>query len=299
MHAYYVDERLVEVAVCYGIMDTAMPPFPMTVHQLLSFNLGGAEITGDAEGLNAPVIATAMTEGGRRLGKGPGRIVFVYMITGAMNRVLGLDPTTLVRPRAIEAGESAVIDRLLPELVRVRNDRRAIAETIDAHFRAAFDNAPPPDAADAALALIACEAETSVPAMANRLGISQRTLQRRFRNRFGCSPSRYLRHLRLIRSHPGSLRDIAWSHVPPELDYFDQPHWLRDLREIYGTNPTELQGHQQADWQPYPPGCFDPDGAVSQDWQGAYFARMRALWIGRRRELVAGLANHGSGSGSI
>lgn len=299
MHAFYVDERLVEVAICYGIMDSAMPPFPMTVHQLLSFNLGGAEITGDAEGLNAPVAACAMTEGGRRLGKGPGRIVFVYMITGAMNRVLGLDPATLIRPRAIEPGESTVIDRLLPELIRVREDRRAIVETIDAHFLAALDDAPLPDAADAALGLIVCEAETSVPAIASRLGISQRTLQRRFRNRFGCSPSRYLRHMRLLKSHPGSLRDIAWSHVPPELDYFDQPHWLRDIREIYGTNPTELQGYQPANWQAYPPGCFDADCLASQDWLEAHFARMRALWMGHRRALIERLASHCGGSVSL
>ena len=291
MHAYYVDERLVEVAVCCGIMDTAMPPFPMTVHQLLSFNLGGAEITGDAEGLNAPVAACAMTEGGRRLGKGPGRIVFVYMITGAMNRVLGLDPATLVRPRAIEAGESTVIDQLLPELVRVRNDRRAIVETIDTHFRAALDDAPPPDAADAALALIACEGETSVPAMANHLGISQRTLQRRFRNRFGCSPSRYLRHLRLMRSHPPSIKDMAWSQVPPELDYFDQPHWLRDIRKIYGSNPTELQNLQKANWNYYLPGRFDKPEATSQDRMAAHFAKMRKIWIGQRKTLIEGLSN--------
>ena len=290
MHAYCADERLYDVASLYGVMDGPMPPVPMTAHNLLAFNPCDVEITGDAQGLGARVAACAMTEGGRRTGKGPGRMVFVYMIGGAMNRVLGLDPSTLVTPRAIEPGESAVIDRLLPDLIRVVDDRRAIVETLDAHLLAALAEAPPLGLEDAALAMLAGADMLPLPLVAQRLGISQRTLQRRFLKRHGCPPSRYLRHLRLMRSHPDSLRDVEWSRVPPELEYFDQPHWLRDMREIYGTNPTEMHAMALADWHHYPPGCFDKDAGPA-GWQEAYVAKMRDTWWTERRELIERVAS--------
>ena len=286
MHTFLPAVALSEVTGAYGIMDTPRAPAPMTVHQLLAFNLGGAQITGDADGFDGPLAACAMTEGGRILGKGEGRMVFVYLLAGTLNRLFGLDPTTLVQPRPIERGESPVLDRLLAALMACRDSRQAIVETIDAHFLEAKQAAEPMGLPDVAHRYLVRDATGNIPAIADRLGVSLRTLERRFKARYGCSPARYLRHLRLVRATPSNFQDFRWDAVPPEVEYYDQSHWLRDLKAIYGATPSELNRMPLAAFLHYPDGCYDPAQARDK-WDEHEVGLRRDAWRESGDALVA------------
>ena len=288
MHAFLPDVRLAPITWIYGIMDTAMPPVPITVHQLLVFNLSGAKVTGDADGFDAPIAACAMTEGGRMLGKGEGRMVFVYLLAGTLSRVLGLDATTLTDPRPVAPGESAALDAMLAELMKVRDDRGAIVKTIDAHLLDAMRRAPPQGLAETANVLLVSPEAPSIPETAARLGVSQRTLERHYKTRYGCPPSRYLRHLRLVRSTIGGLTNLRWENVPPEIEYSDQSHWLKDMRTIYGATPTQLRNMRIANWFFYPDGRYDPSDAIDAFVPEENKMRI-AAWKASREELVADL----------
>ena len=282
MHAFLAHLGVAEVAGFYGIIDTPMPPQPFVAHNILAFNVENAPIIGDAEGFDHPVAACAMTEGGRRLGKGPGRMIFVYLTSGALNRLSGLDPTTLTAPRAVTQGESVRIDGLNESLLMVRESRRAIVETLDEHLLDAIDAAPAPGLPEMAHIVMSAEPDIAIERLAEMLGTSARTLERRFKSRFGCTPSRFRRHLRLLKSTP-SLGDTSWDNVPPDVDYYDQSHWLKDMRTIYGTTPKELRTFKLANWLRYPEDCFDPELATDRWNRTAFDARWNAYHEARAR----------------
>ena len=289
MHAFLAHIGVAEVAGFYGIIDTPMLPQPFVAHNILAFNVGNAPITGDARGFDHPVAACAMAEGGRRLGKGPGRMVFVYLTSGALNRLFGLDPTTLTEPRAIASGESARLDKLSNSLMDVRDDERAIVETVDEHLLDAIEAAPPAGLPEMAHILMSAEPEITIERVAEMLGTSPRTLERRFKSRFGCTLSRFRRHLRLLKSTP-SLRDSSWDNVPPDVDYYDQSHWLKDMRTIYGATPKELRSFKPANWLRYPENCFDRESAGDAWDENAFDARWNA-YHKARAQLMGTLKN--------
>jgi len=75
-----------------------------------------------------------------------------------------------------------------------------------------------------------------------RLGISERQLERRFLRTVGIAPKQYIRirrvneALRMMETGSfDSLTDVAFA-----LNYFDQSHFIRDIREFSGTNPRSL-----------------------------------------------------------
>lgn len=89
-------------------------------------------------------------------------------------------------------------------------------------------------------------AETPVAAVADRLGCSTRTLERRIRNGFGLSP-RQLRHQMRAATVFRAARDARQLGVDSNLarlaaahGYADQAHMSRELRAWSGTSPSQL-----------------------------------------------------------
>lgn len=88
--------------------------------------------------------------------------------------------------------------------------------------------------------------DVSLPLLQRDLGISERSLERRFREHIGVSPKLFARIGRfqaaLDRLRGGQydkLSDIAFEH-----GYADQSHFIRTFREFTGCSP--LQFHQQS-----------------------------------------------------
>lgn len=91
--------------------------------------------------------------------------------------------------------------------------------------------------------MLARDVTTTVPAMADAIGLSERQLHRRCVGAFGYGPSTLRRILRLQRflrlaRHPGAPRDLAG--LAPRRRYADQPHLARDCRAIAGASPRTL-----------------------------------------------------------
>ena len=76
--------------------------------------------------------------------------------------------------------------------------------------------------------------------LARRSGTHPRTLERLFDRWVGLSPKRFARIVRLqtaLRALPdgGSRAGVAF-----DLGYCDQPHFLREVRELFGSTPGEI-----------------------------------------------------------
>lgn len=78
--------------------------------------------------------------------------------------------------------------------------------------------------------------------LARQVGVSDRTLRSQFYDHIGCSPKEYIRLVRLqqvayqMRYSQNSLTDIAHDN-----DYFDQAHFIHEVRNITGMSPGELR----------------------------------------------------------
>lgn len=82
----------------------------------------------------------------------------------------------------------------------------------------------------------------SVPALATQAGISQRHLERRFRERFGISPREYIQRLRvliaadLLRSTNRNITEIAL-----ECGFYDHSSFIRQFKNHMGTLPLKYR----------------------------------------------------------
>ena len=94
--------------------------------------------------------------------------------------------------------------------------------------------------------LVASGGRVSLPALQAELGLSERSLQRKFRQSVGVSPQLFARICRFQASlaqlrtgHYAKLSDLAF-----EQEYADQSHHIRAFREFAGASPRQVR--QQA-----------------------------------------------------
>jgi AraC-like DNA-binding protein len=81
---------------------------------------------------------------------------------------------------------------------------------------------------------------TRVEDMAAHTGVLVRTLRSRLMQHVGLSPKRVIRikrlHRALVRSQD---RSIAWGEIAASSGFADQPHMIREFRDLLGESPTE------------------------------------------------------------
>ena len=78
-------------------------------------------------------------------------------------------------------------------------------------------------------------------ALAARLGISIRQLQRLFARQLGCSPRAWLREDRKLTAHRLLLRAATIKEVALALSFRQESHFSRDFRSRFGYTPSSLQ----------------------------------------------------------
>lgn len=116
----------------------------------------------------------------------------------------------------------AILTRFGPELA-----------VTDKAMRAAYDLVAAGPPAGASL----------VPWLGRSLGMSERTLRRRFDESFGYGPKtleRILRHQRFLRLARGPT-DASTALLAAEAGYSDQAHLVRESRRLTGLTPSELR----------------------------------------------------------
>jgi len=119
----------------------------------------------------------------------------------------------------------AVMAELLAEFCPVENDRRITSAVSEFESSAGM---------------------AEVSDVAERVGMSSRQLQRRFRDAVGISPklfSRMQRFQRVFRAMEPGLTEkspMDWVDVAVDCGYYDQAHLIRDFREFTGTTPVSV-----------------------------------------------------------
>lgn len=93
-----------------------------------------------------------------------------------------------------------------------------------------------------ALVIERAAGRTDIAALARAAGLSERQLQRRFRERVGLTPrmarriARFSHATRILRRAP----DTSWPELMHVCGFYDQPHLIREFRAFAGTTPTRF-----------------------------------------------------------
>ena len=87
-----------------------------------------------------------------------------------------------------------------------------------------------------------------VAAVADTIGLTTRTLLRRFTNAFGVTPKRFARVQRLKRlvASIGDETDVDWAHLAATHDFADQPHLADEFRDLVGVRPTAYLANRRS-----------------------------------------------------
>lgn len=73
-----------------------------------------------------------------------------------------------------------------------------------------------------------------IRALARQVGLTERTLERRFRNELGVSPKFAARLVRVQQARRDLDRGFAAAAVARDWGFYDQPHLCSEMRELYG-----------------------------------------------------------------
>ncbi len=85
-----------------------------------------------------------------------------------------------------------------------------------------------------------------IAALARRLGLTERTLERRFQAHIGATPKKYARVVRLRNALLQRKQLDQWADVACAAGYYDQSHMIRDFQELYGLSPEAIYPQLQA-----------------------------------------------------
>jgi AraC-like DNA-binding protein len=86
----------------------------------------------------------------------------------------------------------------------------------------------------------------SISTLARTLGLSKRTLERRFQNHIGATPKKYARIVRLRNAIFQHAKLANWAEVACAAGYYDQSHMIHDFQEFYGMPPESIYPHMEA-----------------------------------------------------
>lgn len=94
----------------------------------------------------------------------------------------------------------------------------------------------------------------AVAAVARAVGLSERQLERRFLARVGLTPKRFasIRRFERAMSALGSRRPLT--EVALEVGYYDQAHFVREIRRLAGVTPGALRRRMSESYNRAPPG---------------------------------------------
>jgi AraC-like DNA-binding protein len=164
----------------------------------------------------------------------------------AAARVLATGPLRRLRNAVVPL--ASVAPDLDARLVEAMRGADARAARLDALGRVLADALPRWRAVDAvveeaARRIAAGGTRLALPRLARELGVSERTLERRFDDVVGLSPRRLARVLRFRSAWEAATEaeSKAWSLLALDCGYADQPHLIRDFRRFAGTSPGRVR----------------------------------------------------------
>ena len=189
------------------------------------------------------LVAGQLT-GPLRLLPRPGADVVVIRLHTAASRRLFQSPQHDLTGRIVPLGEFApgLESRLLDAVGPVADVPSRAARLSAALARIVADRRPLPVAA--AVERLESGDGGTLTALAGSVGLTPRTLQRRFRDEVGLDPTLLRRILRFRTAFRmlGRLPRGRWSRVASRAGYFDQAHLIREFRRFAGAPPSVFFG---------------------------------------------------------
>lgn len=79
-----------------------------------------------------------------------------------------------------------------------------------------------------------------VARLAQMLGLSERSLERRFQTHIGATPKKYARIVRLRNAMLQRKNFSNWADVAYATGYYDQSHMIHDFQALYGMPPESI-----------------------------------------------------------
>lgn len=74
------------------------------------------------------------------------------------------------------------------------------------------------------------------------INVSDRTIRNHFYEYIGCSPKEYLRIVKLKQvAYELKHSQKSLTHIAYENNYFDQAHFIHEIKDITGQSPNELR----------------------------------------------------------
>ncbi len=87
---------------------------------------------------------------------------------------------------------------------------------------------------------VAREADFNAAKMASLCSISERQLQRLFKQHLRCTPSRWLRTLQCRLAREMIAQGSSNKAVANELKFANESHFCREFKKVYGTSPQSF-----------------------------------------------------------
>ena len=127
----------------------------------------------------------------------------------------------------------------LADRLRQANDVGTAAQMLDDHFTGLLVGAPRDDPAIlAAHGALVDDELTSVAELAEKLELSERSVERLSRRAFGFPPKLLIRRQRFLRSLARFMLDPSMSWIETlDYHYYDQAQFTRDFRRFMGMSP--------------------------------------------------------------
>jgi AraC-like DNA-binding protein len=79
-----------------------------------------------------------------------------------------------------------------------------------------------------------------ISTLARTLGLTERTLERRFQIHIGATPKKYARIVRLRSAVLQRQGLSSWADAACDAGYYDQSHLIHDFQELYGMSPESI-----------------------------------------------------------
>ena len=167
---------------------------------------------------------------GARLLPGAGRLLGISL----ESLEEGWTPLESALPRTM-------VSRLLRDVTRNADLPKRTA-VLDAFFSERLLNrALDPQLTIALRVAFACGGDISVAQLARSSGVHARTLARMFDRNVGLPPKRFLRIVRLQTALRALPAGTSLARVAADMGYFDQAHFIREVRSLLDATPTEVK----------------------------------------------------------
>ena len=243
----------------YIVSELAFPSARFLRQNVLCFCLDEDAISLDGQSPPGPIIGNSFNSLPQQYDKHEGTIVLVQLYGGAWWRLMGIDPARFDVIKPLGDADCEGLEAVLEALRNLRGDYAGIAARLDRFFTGLLETAKPRGLAERVRAEIALDLGASVAEIADRIGCSERQAQRALRKTYGVSPSHLKRIFKLTKSRTqGRGLEIDWLHVPADVHYADQSHWIKEFRKLQGITPSEYSQHPLGRWLYYERGAQHP-----------------------------------------